>query len=86
MNWVQFKDPRFYLCLIGTVVSCWFISQEVGGLNTPLLQIISSDSVDSLEYIQGKPQMSLSIYKSITQELNNMFHQKMVQLLIFLYN
>ena len=35
MNWAQFKDPHCYLCLHGTVEACWFITQEVGGLNIP---------------------------------------------------
>ena len=35
MNWVQFKDPHCYLCLHGTVEACWFITQDLGGSNTP---------------------------------------------------
>ena len=35
MNWAQFKDPHCYLCLHGAVEACWFITQGVGGLNTP---------------------------------------------------
>ena len=52
MNWAQFKDPHCYLCLHGAVLACWFITQEVGGSNTPFFaKIISTDSVDSLEFI-----------------------------------
>ena len=46
-----FKDPHCYLCLHGTVVASWFITQEVGGSNTAYLQKNSTDSVDSLEFI-----------------------------------
>ena len=35
MNWAQFKDPHCYLCLHGTLEAFWFITQEVGGSNTP---------------------------------------------------
>ena len=28
--WAQFKDPHCYLCLPGSVVACWFITQAVG--------------------------------------------------------
>ena len=49
MNKVHFKDPLFCLCPPGAVVACWFITQEVGGSNTPFLQkIISTGFVDSL--------------------------------------
>ena len=29
MNWAQFKDPVSHMCIAGTVVACWFITQEV---------------------------------------------------------
>ena len=31
MNWDQFKDPVYYLCLVGTVVVSWSLTQEVTG-------------------------------------------------------
>ena len=31
MNWAQFKDPLCYLCLLGTVVASWTLTQEVAG-------------------------------------------------------
>ena len=34
MNWAQFKDPLCYLCLSGTVVVSWSLTQEVAG-STP---------------------------------------------------
>ena len=36
MNWAQFKDLHCYLCLHGALLAWWFITQEVGGSNTPL--------------------------------------------------
>ena len=33
MNWAQFKDPLCYLCLAGTVVASWSLTQKVAGLN-----------------------------------------------------
>ena len=31
MNWAQFKDPVSYMCLAGTVVAYWSLTQEVAG-------------------------------------------------------
>ena len=31
MNWNQFKDPVSNMCLAGTVVSSWSLTQEVTG-------------------------------------------------------
>ena len=39
MNWAQFKDPHCYLCLHGTMVAFWFITQEVGARISLFLQI-----------------------------------------------
>ena len=51
MNWAQFKDPVSDMCHTGAVVACWFITQEVGDLNTTFAKIVSTDFVDSLEFI-----------------------------------
>ena len=52
MNWAQFKDSHCYQCLHGTVLACWFITQEIDGSNTRFFaKIISTDYVDSLEFI-----------------------------------
>ena len=32
MNWAQFKDPVSHMCLAGTVVVSWSLTQEVAGL------------------------------------------------------
>ena len=31
MNWTQLKDPVSHMCLAGTVVACWYLTQEVAG-------------------------------------------------------
>ena len=31
MNWAQFKDPVSRMCLAGTVVASWSLTQEVAG-------------------------------------------------------
>ena len=31
MNWAQFKDPVSQMCLTGTVVASWSLTQEVAG-------------------------------------------------------
>ena len=31
MNWAQFKDPVSHMCLAGTVVESWSLTQEVAG-------------------------------------------------------
>ena len=58
MSKSQFEIPLCYLCPPGTVVVCWFRTQEMASLNTPhFCKDISSNSVDfvdSLEYVQGK--------------------------------
>ena len=33
MNWAQFKDPVSHMCLVGTVVASWSLTQEVAGSN-----------------------------------------------------
>ena len=33
MNWAQFKDPVFYMCLAGAVVASWSLTHEVTGLS-----------------------------------------------------
>ena len=31
MNWPQFKDPVSHMCLAGTMVASWSLTQEVAG-------------------------------------------------------
>ena len=33
MNWAEFKDPVSHVCLAGTVVVSWSLTQEVAGSN-----------------------------------------------------
>ena len=38
MNWAQFKDPVPHMCLAGTMVTSWSLTQEVAG-SSPLTVI-----------------------------------------------
>ena len=31
MNWAEFKDPVCHMCLAGTVVASWSLTQEMAG-------------------------------------------------------
>ena len=33
MNWAQFKDPVSHMCLAGSVVASWYLTQQVAGSN-----------------------------------------------------
>ena len=33
MNWAQFKDPVCHMCLAGTLVASWSLTQEIAGSN-----------------------------------------------------
>ena len=35
MDWDQFKDLIYYLCLIGYVVTPWYLMQGITGSNNP---------------------------------------------------
>ena len=37
MNWAQFKDPISHMCLAGTVVACWSLTQEMPGWQVQVL-------------------------------------------------
>ena len=57
MNWAQFEDPLYYLCLAGTVVTYWSLTQEVAGSNNLLKRILFfvtefSNSVKTLRETQ----------------------------------
>ena len=43
MNWSQFKDPVYHMCLAGDVVTSWFLTQEVARSNlfTVIINIFS---------------------------------------------
>ena len=50
MNWAQFKDLVCHLCLAGTVVASWSLTQEVAGLSpfTVKTNILPLNSVKTL--------------------------------------
>ena len=41
MNWVNFRDPVSHLCFAGTLVACWFFTQEVAG-SSPFIVMINT--------------------------------------------
>ena len=53
MNWAQYKDPVSNMCLAGNVVACWFVGQDVIGLNTHFLQKYFSSYTDSVYILQN---------------------------------
>ena len=53
MNWAQFKDPVSHMCLAGTVVVSWSLTQEVASSNpfivmTNIFSLNSENSVKTL--------------------------------------
>ena len=59
MNWAQFKDPVSHMCLDGTVVASWFLTQGVAGssLFTVMTNIFVTEFTELSEFsenIQGK--------------------------------
>ena len=39
MNWAQFEDPVSHMCLAGTVVASWSLTQEVPGSHPFIVMI-----------------------------------------------
>ena len=37
MNWAKFEDPVSHICLAGTVVAPWSLTQEVAGWQVRIL-------------------------------------------------
>ena len=51
MNWAQFKDPVSHMCLAGTVVASWSLTQKVPG-SSPfkvMTNILPLNSANSLK-------------------------------------
>ena len=40
INWRRYKDPASHMCLAGTRVASWSLTQEVAGLNSPFCKNI----------------------------------------------
>ena len=59
MNWAQFKDPISHMCLAGTMVASWSLTQEVAwwevrALFTVMTYIIVTELSEISENIYGK--------------------------------
>ena len=56
MNWAQFKDPVSHMCLAGTVVVSWSLTQEVAGLKESSLVKFFSPKFRLKLFINYRPQ------------------------------
>ena len=52
MNLVQFKDPVSHMCLAGTVVASWYLTQEVAG-SSPFTVMTNSFVIESAEFSEN---------------------------------
>ena len=52
MNWAQFKDPVSHMCLAGTVVACWSLTQEVAGWQVRVLLMSYIFVTEFAEFIE----------------------------------
>ena len=53
MNWAQFKDPASHMCVAGTVVASWSLTQEVAsflGKNSNGTQILFNFTYRNVKY------------------------------------
>ena len=57
MNWAQFKDPVSHVCLAGTVVESWSLTQEVTGSSpfTVMTNIFVTEFSEFSEKIRKTP-------------------------------
>ena len=56
MNWTQFKDPAFHMCLAGTMVASWSLTQDVAGSSPLMTNIFITESTEFSENIKEKVQ------------------------------
>ena len=61
MNWAQFKDPVSHMCLAGTVVASWSLTQDVAGL-------YSNDKDEAFKYFPNKVTNSINFSHLETTE------------------
>ena len=53
MNWAQFQDPVSNMCLAGTMIASWSLTQEVVGpsLFTVMTNIFTLNSTNSVKHL-----------------------------------
>ena len=56
MNWSQFKDPISHICIAGTVVASWSLTQEVAGWALLMLNSVSASRKNSSDPKNYVPQ------------------------------
>ena len=56
MYQIQFKESVSHMCLAGTVVASWYLTQEVASSNpvTVMTNIFVAEFIEFSENIQGK--------------------------------
>ena len=56
MNWAQCIDPVSHMCLVGTMVASWSLTQEGAGLSpfTVMTNIFVTEFSEFIETIQRK--------------------------------
>ena len=69
MNWNQFKDPVFRLCLAGAVVASWSPTQELAGSNpfTVVTNILSLKSANSVKTFRENSIVTMGRFPLLTQ-------------------
>ena len=70
MNWAQFKDPIPHMCLAGTVVTFWSLTQEVARWQVRVLlmsYLFVTEFAEFSEKHLGKTPMSLREVMDVRQ-------------------
>ena len=67
MNLVQFKDPVSHMCLAGTVVVSWSLTQEVTASNpfTVMTNILSLNLLNSVKTFRKNANVSDQFVKTV---------------------
>ena len=69
MNWAQFKDPVFHMCLAGTVATSWILTQEASGLSSfNDKYFLSLNSLNSLKTFRKNSNVwDINAYSSVAK-------------------
>ena len=75
MNWAQFKDPVSHMCLAGTVVASWSLTQEVTG-SIPFIVMTNIFVTEFSEFSETFRKTKLSALTSVVKCGNSFFRGK----------
>ena len=78
MNWGQFKDPVYHLCLAGAIVASWSLTLETAGLTSFKNNFWSLNSLKTFRENSNNPQKS---YKYICRFNVLMYNVSCVQMM-----